>query len=73
MIIPKIEGLALLDLPIMPLINASDAGARAAHVVQHGLGDFEADSKALKTCCERPAKIMQSASITSPASICWPT
>ena len=73
MIIPKIEGLALFELPVMPLIYACDAGARAAHVVQHGLGDFEADSKALKTCCERPAKIMQSASITSPASICWPT
>ena len=41
MAVPVIQRLALLVLPIMPLIDSSNPCTRTTDVVEHSLGDFE--------------------------------
>ena len=43
----------------MPLINARNSGPRSADMVEHGLGDLEADTKPLKASGERPPQVME--------------
>ena len=59
MIIPEVERLPLLGLPVMPLIDTGDPGARPADMIQHRFGDFKANAQPLKSGSERSAKIMQ--------------
>jgi hypothetical protein len=43
----------------MPLINPDYASPASAQMIQHRLGDFEADAKTLQPSREAPAQIMQ--------------
>ncbi|WP_156170878.1 hypothetical protein [Croceicoccus naphthovorans] len=52
MIIPGIECLALLVLPIVALVDAGDSGTRSADVVENGFGDFKPNAKPLKVRSE---------------------
>lgn len=59
MVIPKIECLALLRLPIVSLINTGYSSARSTDMIQHGFGDLEANAQPLKAGRQCPAKIVQ--------------
>ena len=43
----------------MPLIYSDYASSASAQMVQHRLGDFEADAEAPQPCRKRPAQVMQ--------------
>jgi hypothetical protein len=55
---PCIEGRTLLDRPVMTLIDARNASAAAADMVQNRLGDFETDSQALQAGGKRSPQIV---------------
>jgi hypothetical protein len=55
---PRVEGSTLLGGPVMTLVDARDASAAPADMVQHRLGDFEPDSQALQTGGNRSPQIV---------------
>lgn len=60
MLVPKVERLALFCFPIMPLVYSSDPGARAAHMVEDGFRNLEANPEPLKARRKGSAKVVQS-------------
>lgn len=56
---PGFEGGALLTLPIVPLVDSGDSAFRAADVVEHRFGHFEAHAKPLQARRDGSTNVMQ--------------
>ena len=59
MLRPSVQSVPLLVLPSMSLLHARHAAPRAAHVVEHSLGHFEAHTQPLQTSGHRAAEIVK--------------
>jgi TonB-dependent Receptor Plug Domain len=54
------QGLSLLFLPVMPLIDTCYTGTRTSNVVQHSLCHLKSNAQPLRTCRQSPAQVVES-------------